>query len=170
MKSEAKAGTESDLPTSESGVQESRSIDFVPQLPHLPERIVCLTEETVELLYLLGEQHRIAGISVYVVRPERARKEKPMVTSFIKGDVEKIKKLNPDLIIGFSDIQADLAQALIKEGLPVWITNQRSLQQIFETLLQVGAMVGRIQETLGLLQQWQDKLHSVAARNREKEK
>ncbi|MCB1306382.1 MAG: ABC transporter substrate-binding protein, partial [Leptospiraceae bacterium] len=89
-------------------------------VPHLPERIVCLTEESVELLYTLGEQHRIVGISVYVVRPERARKEKPMVTSFIKGDVEKIKALNPDLILGFSDIQADLAAGLIREGLPVW--------------------------------------------------
>lgn len=142
----------------------------IPALSRLPERIVCLTEETVELFYLLGQQHRIAGISVYVVRPERARKEKPMVTSFIKGDVEKIKALNPDLIIGFSDIQADLAQSLIKEGLPVWITNQRSLQQIFDTMLQLGALIGQARETLALLKQWQDKLATVYLRNQEKER
>lgn len=143
---------------------------LIPELPRLPERIVCLTEESVELLYMLGEQHRIAGISVYVVRPERARKEKPMVTSFIKGDVAKIKALNPDLIIGFSDIQAELAASLIKEGLPVWITNQRSLAQIFETMLQIGTMVGRSNDTLALLQQWKDKLEAVYGRNKEKEK
>ena len=143
---------------------------LIPELPRLPERIVCLTEESVELLYMLGEQHRIAGISVDVVRPERARKEKPMVTSFIKGDVAKIKALNPDLIIGFSDIQAELAASLIKEGLPVWITNQRSLAQIFETMLQIGTMVGRSNDTLALLQQWKDKLEAVYGRNKEKER
>ncbi|MCB1138717.1 MAG: cobalamin-binding protein [Leptospiraceae bacterium] len=170
MKSETEAGKRSDLPHLESEVQEISRTRQIPELPRLPERIVCLTEETVELLYLLGEQHRIAGISVYVVRPERARKEKPMVTSFIKGDVEKIKALNPDLIIGFSDIQADLAQSLIKEGLPVWITNQRSLQQIFDTMLQLGALIGQARETLALLKQWQDKLATVYLRNREKQK
>lgn len=146
------------------------SSGIIPDLPGLPNRIVCLTEESVELLYMLGEQHRISGISVYVVRPERARKEKPMVTSFIKGDVKKIKDLKPDLVLGFSDIQADLASGLIKEGLPVWITNQRSLADIFETMLQIGTLVGRTNETLAFLQQWRDKLEAVYERNKEKQK
>ena len=86
-----------------------------------PERIICLTEETCEWLYLLGEERRIVGISAYTVRPERARREKPKVSAFISGNVAKIQKLKPDLVIGFSDIQADLAQKLIKAGLA---TNQ----------------------------------------------
>ncbi|MCB1167485.1 MAG: ABC transporter substrate-binding protein, partial [Leptospiraceae bacterium] len=101
-------------------------------------------------------------------RPERARKEKPMVTSFIKGDVEKIKALNPDLILGFSDIQADLAAGLIREGLPVWITNQRSIAQIMQTMLSIGTMVGRQKDTLAIIEGWRDKLQAVFERNKDR--
>ncbi|MDP3444935.1 MAG: ABC transporter substrate-binding protein, partial [Ignavibacteria bacterium] len=95
-----------------------------------PQRIICLTEETTELFYLLGEQKLIAGVTVYTVRPKRAKEEKPTVSSFISGNIKKIKSLNPDLVLGFSDIQSDLARDLIKEGLNVFITNQRSIEEI----------------------------------------
>lgn len=123
-----------------------------------PERIICLTEESTELLYLLGEQDRIAGVTVYTVRPEQARKEKPKVSSFISGNIKKIKALKPDLIIGFSDIQADLARDLIKEGLNVWISNQRTIAEIFDQMLALGSLVGKRQETQSLILDWKDKL------------
>jgi iron complex transport system substrate-binding protein len=106
-----------------------------------PRRIVCLTEETTELLYLLGEEERIVGISAYTVRPPQARNEKPIVSAFLNGSIPKIKALEPDLIIGFSDIQADLAKSLIAEGLNVLVTNQRSIEEIFETMQMVRAPV-----------------------------
>ena len=86
-----------------------------------PERIICLTEETTELLYLLGEEKRIVGITAYTVRPEQAKREKPVVSAFISGSIQKIKNLEPDLIIGFSDIQAQFAHDLIKHGFNVLI-------------------------------------------------
>src|ERR1700729_1471347 len=92
-----------------------------------PERIVCLTEETTETLYLLGEEDRIVGISGYTVRPPRARKEKPRVSAFISADVPKILALEPDLVLTFSDLQADIAAALIREGMAVHAFNQRSV-------------------------------------------
>ncbi len=107
-----------------------------------PQRIVCLTEETTEWLYLLGEQDRIVGISGYTVRPRRARQEKPRISAFLDGKVDRIVELQPDLVIGFSDMQAALADKLIRAGLPVFITNQRSVDQIFQTLRQVAALVG----------------------------
>jgi iron complex transport system substrate-binding protein len=109
---------------------------------HGPQRIVCLTEETTEWLYLLGEQERIVGISGYTVRPRRARQEKPRVSAFLDGKIDKIVALEPDLVIGFSDMQAALADKLIRAGLEVWITNQRSVAQIFTTLRRVAALVG----------------------------
>jgi iron complex transport system substrate-binding protein len=107
-----------------------------------PQRIVCLTEETTEWLYLLGEDHRIVGISGYTVRPRRARQEKPRVSAFLDGKIDKIVELKPDLVIGFSDMQAALADKLIRAGLNVWITNQRSIAEIFETMRMVAALVG----------------------------
>src|SRR3954465_2030648 len=86
-----------------------------------PGRIVCLTEEPTEVLYALGEEHRIVGISGFTVRPPRARKEKPRVSAFTSAKVDEITRLKPDLVIGFSDIQADIAQALIRNGVEVWI-------------------------------------------------
>ena len=107
-----------------------------------PQRIVCLTEETTEWLYLLGEQDRIVGISGYTVRPRRARQEKPRVSAFLSGKIDQIVALQPDLVIGFSDMQAALADQLIRAGLNVFITNQRSVAQIFETLRLVAGLVG----------------------------
>jgi iron complex transport system substrate-binding protein len=107
-----------------------------------PQRIVCLTEETTEWLYLLGEEHRIVGISGYTVRPRRARQEKPRVSAFLDGRIDQIVALQPELVIGFSDMQAALADKLIRAGLNVLITNQRSVAQIFDTLRLVAGLVG----------------------------
>jgi iron complex transport system substrate-binding protein len=107
-----------------------------------PQRIVCLTEETTEWLYLLGEEARIVGISGYTVRPRRARQEKPRVSAFLDGKIDQIVALQPDLVIGFSDMQAALADKLIRAGLNVFITNQRSVAQIFATLRLVAGLVG----------------------------
>lgn len=107
-----------------------------------PQRIVCLTEETTEWLYLLGEESRIVGISGYTVRPRRAREEKPRVSAFLSGKVDRITALQPDLVIGFSDMQAALADQLIRAGLNVLVTNQRSVEEIFATLRLVACLVG----------------------------
>lgn len=109
--------------------------------PH-PQRIVCLTEETTEWLYLLGQEQRIVGISGYTVRPPRARQEKPRISSFLDGKIDRIVALEPDLVIGFSDMQAALADKLIRAGLNVLVTNQRSVAEIFQTLRLVAGLVG----------------------------
>jgi len=106
-----------------------------------PKRIICLTEEPTEILYLLGEQHRIVGISRYTVRPEEAKKNHPIVSAFVDGSVKKISELKPDLVIGFSDIQGDLAAKLIKANLQVLIFNQRSIEEILEVILTIGRIV-----------------------------
>src|SRR5690349_23366596 len=113
-----------------------------PSLTHGPQRIVCLTEETTEWLYLLGEEQRIVGISGYTVRPRRAREEKPRVSAFLDGKIDKIVALEPDLVIGFSDMQAALADKLIRAGLNVFITNQRSVAEILGTMRLVASLVG----------------------------
>lgn len=107
------------------------------------ERIVCLTEEPTEILYRLGEQRRIVGISAYTVRPAHAREDKPVVSAFIDGSVRKIKGLEPDLVIGFSDIQSKLAADLIAAGLQVLIFNQRSLEEILDVIVAIGRLVGK---------------------------
>jgi iron complex transport system substrate-binding protein len=106
------------------------------------ERIVCLTEETVETLYLLGEQDRIVGISGYCVRPPEARREKPRVSAFTSADIPKILDLEPDLVLSFSDLQADIVAALIRRGIAVHAFNQRSIAEIFDMIRMLGAMVG----------------------------
>jgi len=107
-----------------------------------PRRIVCLTEEPTETLYALGEQDRIVGISGFTVRPPQARKDKPKVSAFTSAKVEEILKLKPDLAIGFSDIQADIAAELIRRGVEVWIANHRSVDGILDYIRRLGALVG----------------------------
>ena len=111
-------------------------------MARLPQRIVCLTTETVEVLYALGEQERIAGISGYTVRPPKARKEKPKVYAFTSGDVEKILAVQPDLVLTFSDLQADIARDLIKAGVPVYAFNMRSVDDILGMIETLGRLVG----------------------------
>ncbi len=107
-----------------------------------PQRIVCLTEETVETLYLLGEEARIVGVSGYAVRPPRVRREKPRVSAFISADVPKILALQPDLVFAFSDLQADIVASLIREGVEVHAFNQRSLAGILDMIAMVAAIIG----------------------------
>jgi iron complex transport system substrate-binding protein len=107
-----------------------------------PRRIVCLTEEPTETLYALGEQDRIVGISGFTVRPAIARKEKPKVSAFTSAKIGEILKLQPDFVIGFSDIQADIAGELIRHGIEVWISNHRSVEGILDYIRRLGAMVG----------------------------
>jgi iron complex transport system substrate-binding protein len=107
-----------------------------------PQRIVCLTEEPTEVLYALGEQDRIVGISGFTVRPSRARKEKPKVSAFTSAKIDAILALKPDMVIGFSDIQAEIARDLIKAGVEVWISNHRSVEGILAYIRRLGAMVG----------------------------
>jgi len=120
-----------------------------------PSRIVCLTEETVETLYLLGEQDRIVGISGYVVRPPQARREKPRVSAFTSANIDKILALKPDLLLTFSDLQADIVSALVRHGLEVHAFNQRSVAGIFDMIRTVGAMVDaseRARRLVGVLE------------------
>ena len=116
-----------------------------------PERIVCLTEETTETLYLLGEERRIVGISGYTVRPPQARREKPKVSAFLSAKNDKILELKPDLVIGFSDLQADIARELAKAGLNVVLFNQRSVAEILNMILVLSSVVGASEKGLQLV-------------------
>ena len=129
-----------------------------------PERIVCLTEETTETLYLLGEERRIAGISGYTVRPARARREKPRVSAFVSANVERILALQPDLVIGFSDIQADIARDLIKRGLNVLVFNQRSVAEILAMIQTLAAIVGAAERGAELIAQLEAGLAAIRLR------
>jgi iron complex transport system substrate-binding protein len=126
-----------------------------------PERIVCLTEESTETLYLLGEERRIVGISGYTVRPPRARKEKPRVSAFLSAKNEKILELKPDLVIGFSDLQADIARDLTKAGLNVLIFNQRSVQQILDMILALASLVGAAEKGVALIRRLEEGLDRI---------
>jgi iron complex transport system substrate-binding protein len=128
-----------------------------------PRRIVCLTEEPTEILYALGEQDRIVGISAYTVRPPGAREAHPVVSAFIDGSVKKIVALQPDLVIGFSDIQADLAAKLIRAHQQVLIFNQRSIAQILEVVLTLGSLVGAEQRAQALVEGYQARLEAARA-------
>ncbi len=127
-----------------------------------PQRIVCLTEETTEWLYLLGEQERIVGISGYTVRPRRAREEKPRVSAFLTAKIEKILALRPDCVFGFSDLQADIAAELIRRGVQVTVFNQRSVEEIFSMLYQVAAMVGQADLGEQLIEGMKQRLSGIA--------
>ena len=126
-----------------------------------PQRIVCLTEETTEWLYLLGQEHRIVGISGYTVRPRRAREEKPKVSAFLSAKIDKILALRPDCVFGFSDLQADIAAALIRHGIQVTVFNQRSVDEILSMLYQVAAMVACPGRGLELIGGMRDQLQAI---------
>jgi len=128
-----------------------------------PQRIVCMTEETTEWLYLLGQEHRIVGISGYTVRPRRARDEKPRVSAFTSAKIDKILDLRPDCVLGFSDMQADIAADLVKRGVQVTIFNQRSVAEIFSVLFQLAAMVGEADQGAQHIAQIQADLRIMQA-------
>ena len=134
----------------------------LPELPRGPQRIVCLTEETTEWLYLLGQEARIVGISGYTVRPRRAREEKPKVSAFINAKIDRILALRPDCVFGFSDLQADIAAELIRKGVQVTVFNQRSVGEIFSMLFQVASMVGESARALELLEAMRRRLDAIA--------
>jgi iron complex transport system substrate-binding protein len=131
--------------------------------PSGPRRIVCLTEETTEWLYLLGEEARIVGISGYTVRPPRARQEKPRVSAFLSAKIDRILALEPDCVFGFSDLQADIAGALIRHGVQVTVFNQRSVAEIFSVLFQIAAMVGQGERGAALLGGIRERLLAIEA-------
>ena len=128
-----------------------------------PRRIICLTEEPTETLYLLGEQARIVGISGFTVRPPVARREKPKVSAFTSAKIDRILALKPDFAIGFSDIQADIAAALIREGVEVWISNHRSVDGILDYIRRLGALVGAAPAAEALADGYARRLEAAAA-------
>ena len=127
-----------------------------------PGRIVCLTEETTETLYLLGEQQRIVGISGYTVRPKIARQEKPRISAFTSANIEKILELEPDLVLGFSDLQADIAASLTRAGLQVHIFNQRSVAGILQMIAVLGGMIGAPEKAGALANDLRRGLNTIA--------
>jgi iron complex transport system substrate-binding protein len=139
----------------------SRHIDVMRDFP--PRRIVCLTEETVETLYQLGEQDRIVGVSGYAVRPPQVRREKPRVSAFISADLPKILALDPDLVLCFSDLQADIAAALTRAGVAVHVFNQRDIAGILAMIRTLGAMVGAGDRAGQLAAQYEVRLADVSA-------
>src|ERR1700749_3313930 len=128
-----------------------------------PRRIVCLTEETVETLYLLGEQDRIVGVSGYAVRPPRVRREKPRVSAFISADIPKILKLEPDLVLAFSDLQADIVAELVRAGVPVHVFNQRNIAGILAMIHPLGALVGAADRAEQLAAGYERRLADIAS-------
>jgi iron complex transport system substrate-binding protein len=123
-----------------------------------PQRIVCLTTEPTEVLYMLGEQQRIAGISGFTTRPTIARKEKPKVAAFTSANIDKILALNPDLVLGFSNLQADIAAELIRAGVEVHIFNQRSIAQMLNMVMTVGSLVGAADKAAALVAELETKI------------
>ena len=131
---------------------------------HGPRRIVCLTEEPTEVLYALGEQDRIVGISGFTVRPPRARREKPKVSAFTSAKIDAILQLRPDFVVGFSDIQAGIAADLVRHGIEVWIANHRSVEGILDYVRRLGALVGAGASAHAYADALQRGLDEVAAR------
>lgn len=127
-----------------------------------PQRIVCLTEETVETLYLLGEDARIVGVSGYALRPARVRKEKPRVAAFTSADIEKIVALEPDLLLAFSDLQADIVAALLRHGIAVHAFNQRDLTGIYAMIETVGALMGVPEKAARLTAELQGRVAEIS--------
>jgi iron complex transport system substrate-binding protein len=125
-----------------------------------PARIICLTEESVETLYLLGKEELIRGVSQYVERPPQAR-QKPIVSQFLRSDIEAIVDLNPDLVLGFSDLQREIARELIGRGLNVLITNQRSLEEILDYILFLGRIVDAHTQAIKLVEEFRNKMEEI---------
>lgn len=128
-----------------------------------PQRIVCLTEETVETLYLLGEQDRIAGVSGYAVRPPQVRREKPRVSAFISADLPKILALDPDLVLAFSDLQADIVADLVRAGIAVHVFNQRDIAGILAMIRTLGGLIGESGKADALAAQFEQRLARIAS-------
>jgi iron complex transport system substrate-binding protein len=139
----------------------------MPPRDPFPQRIVCLTEETTETLYLLGEDWRIVGISGFTVRPSRARKEKPRVSAFTSAKIERILELEPDLVLGFSDLQAGIAADLGRAGLEVQVFYHRSVAEIFRMIRLLGGMIGCELKTAALVGQLEANLDEVRLRARQ---
>jgi len=131
---------------------------------YYPQRIICMTEETTETLYLLGEQDRIAGISGFTVRPPQARRDKPKVSAFTSAKIDKILALKPDLVLGFSDLQADIAAELIRHGIEVHVFNHRSVAEILKMMVQLGSMVGAGQKAIDWVTDWEQQAARCKAR------
>jgi iron complex transport system substrate-binding protein len=147
--------------------------DNNPKIRHIlgmrqfpPRRIVCLTEETVETLYLLGEQDRIVGVSGYAVRPPRVRREKPRVSAFISADIPKILDLRPDLVLAFSDLQADIAADLVRAGIAIHVFNQRDVAGIMAMIRTLGALVGAAERADQLAISYETRLAEIASLHR----
>ncbi|RKG74703.1 cobalamin-binding protein [Corallococcus terminator] len=134
--------------------------------PRYPRRVVCMTEETTEVLYRIGAGELVVGVSGFTVRPPEARK-KPRVSSFLDANFERILELKPDLVLGFSDLQADIGRELCKRGVPVYLFNQRSLAEILQTVRLIGALVGRAEASEALAVELEKNLerHSDAAQS-----
>lgn len=135
-----------------------------------PSRIICLTEETVETLYLLGRSDLICGVSKYVERPPEAKTNHPTVSQFVRSDIEQIIAIKPDLVIGFSDIQKDIAKELIGRGLNVYVTNQRSLQEILDQILLLGRLIGEESKATILVEEFSQKLESFREKSKTRPK
>ena len=135
-----------------------------------PSKIICLTEETVESLYLMGRSDLIGGVSKYVERPTEAKTNHPIVSQFVRSDIEQIIDLRPDLVIGFSDIQKDIARELISRGLNVLVTNQRSLQEILDQILLLGRLIGEEKKAKKLVDDFSKKLESFREKSKLKPK
>src|SRR5215813_4399330 len=135
-----------------------------------PQRIVCLTEETVETLYLLGEEDRIAGVSGYAARPPQVRREKPRVSAFISADIPKILALDPDLVLAFSDLQANIVADLVRAGVAIHVFNQRDVAGIFAMIRTLGAMVGAADRADALARSFEQRLAAIAATPRARPK
>ena len=129
-------------------------------MPDLPRRIVCLTEETTETLYLLGEEDRVVGVSGYTVRPPEARR-KPKVSAFVKARFDKILALEPDLVLAFSDLQADIAAELIRRGVTVFVFNQRSVAEILSMILTLSSIVGASDKGRALVARMESGLNEI---------
>jgi iron complex transport system substrate-binding protein len=138
----------------------------MPSPRDFPHRIVCLTEETTETLYLLGEDWRIVGISGFTVRPSRARKEKPRVSAFTSAKIDKILALEPDLVLGFSDLQADIAAQLVRAGIEVHVFNHRSVAEILRTIRVIGGLIGCEAKTAVLTAELDAGLEQIRAASR----